>query len=103
MGRTKTILLGLAVILFTFTIFIALPALVPSLSQLNCERVLWACGRRPIIYDTWFWPTDQPPELVVRDEARNTVIEGEGIINGLRFNGAKGTDVLKIVPRSRNR
>jgi hypothetical protein len=54
--------LGLAVIIVTFGVFVALPVLVPSLSELNCERIVWACGRRPIIYHTLIWNKPEPPD-----------------------------------------
>ena len=59
--RLKTLLLGLAVIIITFTIFIALPAQLPSCSSLSCDKLIWACTKRgipPIHYHTLIW--DEP-------------------------------------------
>mgnify|MGYP001120886728 FL=1 len=61
--RLKTLLLGLAVILITFTIFIALPSQLPDISSLSCEKVTWGCSHRgpPIIYHTVIWDRPEWP------------------------------------------
>ena len=75
--RIRTLLLGLAVIIVTFGVFIALPALVPSLSQVNCDKVIWACGRRPIIYHTLIWNESVPPETSARPGKLNIVPDAD--------------------------
>jgi hypothetical protein len=58
--RLKTLLLGLAVIIITFTIFIVLPTQLPPAKSISCDKVIWACSKRgpPIKYHTVIW--DEP-------------------------------------------
>lgn len=92
--RLKTLLLGLAVIIVTFGVFIALPALVPSMSQLNCDKVIWACGRRPIVYHTLIWNESVPPETAARPGQLNIVPDADNthlVISGYLLYGYKET------------
>jgi len=85
--RLKTLLLGLALILITFTIFVALPSQLPSFGSLSCEKVMWACSQRgmpPVIYDTWMWHTSEQPDSKTLDETRLSVVVSDDILNGLR-------------------
>ncbi|MBN2074283.1 MAG: DUF4129 domain-containing protein [Dehalococcoidales bacterium] len=93
--RLKTLLLGLAVIIVTFGVFIALPALVPSMSQMNCDKVIWACGRRPIIYHTLIWNESVPPKTAARPGKLNIVPDADNtqlIISGYLLYGYEETD-----------
>jgi len=60
LNRLKTLLLGLAVIIITFTVFIVLPTQLPPAKSISCSKVIWACSKRgaPIKYDTVIW--DEP-------------------------------------------
>ncbi len=62
--NAKTLLLGLAVLLITFSLFVALPAMVPAFDSVNLDGVIWACSYRgdPEIYHTWTWPTAEQPD-----------------------------------------
>ena len=102
--RLKTLFLGLAVIIITFTIFIALPAILPSFESLSCEAV-WSCTPRTI-YDTWTWYTPEQPDYEEWREAHFRVEDTEDILNGLHRTGLlKGLGVLNVVldPEDENR
>ncbi len=61
----KTILLGLGLIMITFSLFFALPAVVPSFGELNCDNLMWGCSHRgipPINYGTMIWDEEEYPE-----------------------------------------
>ncbi|HEY96517.1 MAG TPA: hypothetical protein G4O15_16445, partial [Dehalococcoidia bacterium] len=90
----RTLLLGLAVIIITFGVFVALPATVPSLSQLNCDKVIWACGRRPIVYHTLIWNESVPPETAARPGKLNIIPDADTthlIISGYLLYGYEET------------
>jgi hypothetical protein len=85
----------LAVIIVTSGVFVALPALVPSMSQMNCDKVIWACGRRPIIYHTLIWNESVPPENHARPGKLNIVPDADNthlIISGYLLYGYEETD-----------
>jgi hypothetical protein len=93
--RLRTLLLGLAVIIVTSGVFVALPALVPSMSQLNCDKVIWACGRRPIVYHTLIWNESMAPETAARPGKLNIVPDADNthlIISGYLLYGYEETD-----------
>ncbi|MBN2238590.1 MAG: hypothetical protein JW712_02360, partial [Dehalococcoidales bacterium] len=62
--ETKTLLLGLAVLLITFSLFVVLPAVVPSLKSVHLDTLIWACSYRGEAekYHTWTWPTSEQPD-----------------------------------------
>jgi hypothetical protein len=102
--RLKTLFLGLAVIIITLTIFVALPAILPSFESLSCEAV-WSCTPRTI-YDTWTWYTPEQPDYEEWREAHFRVEDTEDILNGLHRTGLlKGLGVLNVVldPEDENR
>jgi hypothetical protein len=102
--RLKTLLLGLAVILITFTIFVALPAILPSFESLSCEAI-WSCTPR-IIYDTWTWYTPEQPDYEEWTEAHFRVEETDDILDGLHRTGLlKGLGALNVIadPENENR
>jgi len=55
----KTLLLGLTVILVTFTLFIALPVVVPDLNNMSCERLTGRVVTSK--YFTEIWDSALPP------------------------------------------
>jgi len=65
--RLKTLLLGLAVIIITFTIFIVLPTQLPPAKSISCEKVIWACSKRgpPVKYDTVIWDEPKWPTMEI--------------------------------------
>ena len=82
-------------IIVTSSVFVALPALVPSMSQMNCDKVIWACGRRPIVYYTLIWHESVPPETAARPGQLNIVLDADNthlIISGYLLYGYKETD-----------
>lgn len=93
--RLRTILLGMLVIIVTSSVFIALPALVPSLGQMDCDKVIWACGRRPIVYETLIWDKSEPPETAARPGKVNVVPDADNshlIISGYLLYGYYETE-----------
>jgi hypothetical protein len=67
-NRLKTLLLGLAVIIITFTIFVVLPTQLPPAKSISCNKVIWACSKRgapikyhTVIWDEPIWPVTQTP------------------------------------------
>jgi hypothetical protein len=64
-ATVKTILLGMAVILITALIFIALPVIVPSFNNISCEKLIWGCSQRcmPLLYVTQIWDEDTYPPI----------------------------------------
>lgn len=102
--RLKTLLLGLAVILITFAIFVALPAILPPIGTINCEA-MWSCSTHTI-YDTWMWGTPEQPEYEDWTAAHMRVEDTDDILDGLhRIALLRGLGALSIVvdPENENR
>jgi hypothetical protein len=99
--RLKTLLLGLAVIIITLTIFVALPAILPSFELLSCEAI-WSCTAT-LIYDTWMWGTPEQPEYEDWIDAHIRTEETDDILDGLhRIAIMRGLGALNFIVDSEN-
>jgi hypothetical protein len=107
--RMKTLLLGLVVILITFTIFVALPAQLPPYESMSCRRVMLGCtysNTPPLNYDTWMWLTPEQPDYEEWKKALMHIEYTDNILNGLRrslFDNKSGGLNILVDPKDDNR
>ncbi|NLE08380.1 MAG: DUF4129 domain-containing protein [Dehalococcoidales bacterium] len=88
-ATVKTILLGMAVMLITALIFIALPVIVPSFGTVDCDK-FW-CTENVVTYDTWIWDeADLPDEEAMAAYRQSIGNDTEAIPFGLRLRGVRG-------------
>jgi hypothetical protein len=104
--RLRTLLLGLVVILITFTIFIALPARLPAFESLGCDKVMWACTLRgipPAKYDTWFWDNPEQPEYEAWLDTCDLTVGYERMMAGiLKTSTDPGILKVEVDPENEN-
>ncbi len=103
----RTMLLGLAVILITFSLFFALPKIISPLDQIDSDILIWACSMRgkPIIYDNWFWHSDEQPDAATIEKSVRDMVTTEGILFGLKKSsiyGGFGTLDITVHPEHEN-